>query len=578
MRGEKKSLPAIRFGVFEADIEAVELRRSGVKVRLQEQPFQVLAALLERPGQVITRAELQKKIWIADTFVNFDCGLNKAVNRLRHALGDSADTPKFIETLPRRGYRFAAPVEQGISSLAVLPLDNLSGDPKQEYWADGMTDELITHLAKIRDLRVISRTSAMRFKNTTLPLGEIARQLGVGALIRGSVVVSDRKVRIRAQLINPFTDDHLWVDSYDRELGDVMTLQRQIAYAIACQIRSRLTPEEEAGFAGVRSVNAEAYEAYLKGRFFWNKRTKADLERSFAYFRQAIAADAAYAAPYAGLADCYILMNVFGLSSPHVVCPKAREAAEKALELDEGLPEAHNSLAAVRHLYYWDWPGSEQEFRRALELDRNCAVAHHWYAVLLSLLQRHEEAIAQVLAARDLDPLSLVVNAFVGFIYMKAGRHDRAIEACRQAIELDPNNPFGHWLLARGLDAGGKLDEALGQSHEAAKQSGNSLPYVSHLGYAYARVGDRLAACNVLEQLTERSMTEYVSPFDFALIYSALDEKELAIEWLKKAFQERNSRLVAEFRGPVFGGLQFDTTFQDLTRRFGLPSSETGQS
>ena len=578
MRGEKKSLPAIRFGVFEADIEAGELRRSGVKVRLQEQPFQVLAALLERPGQVITRAELQKKIWIADTFVNFDCGLNKAVNRLRHALGDSADTPKFIETLPRRGYRFAAPVEQGISSLAVLPLDNLSGDPKQEYWADGMTDELITHLAKIRDLRVISRTSAMRFKNTTLPLGEIARQLGVGALIRGSVVVSDRKVRIRAQLINPFTDDHLWVDSYERELGDVMTLQRQIAYAIACQIRSRLTPEEEAGFAGVRSVNAEAYEAYLKGRFFWNKRTKADLERSFAYFRQAIAADAAYAAPYAGLADCYILMNVFGLSSPHVVCPKAREAAEKALELDEGLPEAHNSLAAVRHLYYWDWPGSEQEFRRALELDRNCAVAHHWYAVLLSLLQRHEEAIAQVLAARDLDPLSLVVNAFVGFIYMKAGRHDRAIEACRQAIELDPTNPFGHWLLARGLDAGGKLDEALGQSHEAAKQSGNSLPYVSHLGYAYARVGDRLAACNVLEQLTERSMTEYVSPFDFALIYSALDEKELAIEWLKKAFQERNSRLVAEFRGPVFGGLQFDTTFQDLTRRFGLPSSETGQS
>jgi TolB-like protein len=577
VRPQKKSLSGIRFGVFEADIEAGELRRSGVKVRLQEQPFQVLAALLERPGKVITRAELKKKIWIADTFVNFDCGLNKAVNRLRQALGDFADTPKFIETLPRRGYRFTAPVEQGIGSLAVLPLDNLSGDPNQEYWADGMTDELITHVAKIRDLRVISRTSAMRFKNTTLPLREIARQLGVGALIRGSVMVSDRKVRIRAQLIDPFTDDHLWVDSYERELGDVMTLQRQIAYAIACQIRSRLTPEEEAGFAGARSVNADAYEAYLKGRFFWNKRTKADLERSFAYFRQAIAADATYAAPYAGLADCYILMNVFGLSSPHVVCPKAREAAEKALELDDALPEAHNSLAAVGHLYYWDWSGSEQEFRRALELDRNCAVAHHWYAVLLSLLSRHEEAIAQVLAARDLDPLSLVVNAFVGFIYMKAGRHDRAIEACRRAIELDPNNPFGHWLLARGLDARGKLDEALGQSQKAAKQSGNSLPYVSHLGYAYARIGDRLAAYNVLEQLTERSMTEYVSPFDFALIYSALDEKELAIEWLKKAFQERTSRLVAEVRGPVFGGLQFHTTFQDLTRRIGLPSSETGQ-
>jgi tetratricopeptide (TPR) repeat protein len=233
------------------------------------------------------------------------------------------------------------------------------------------------------------------------------------------------------------------------------------------------------------------------------------------------------------------------------------------LELDEALPEAHNSLAAVRHLYYWDWSGSEREFRRALELDRNCAVAHHWCAVLLSLLQRHEEAITQMLAARDLDPLSLVVNAFVGFIYMKAGRHDRASEACCRAIELDPNNPFGHWLLARGLDAREKLDEALGQSLEAAKQSGNSLPYISHLGYAYARIGDRLAAYNVLKQLTERSVTEHVSPFDFALIYSALDEKEFAIEWLKKAFQERNSRLVAEFRGPVFGGLKFVPRFKN---------------
>jgi TolB-like protein len=573
VRVEKKPSTAIRFGVFEADIEAGELRRSGVKVRLQEQPFQVLVALLERPGQVITRAELQKKIWVADTFVNFDCGLNKAVNRLRIALGDSADTPKFIETLPRRGYRFTAPVERGIGSLAVLPLDNLSGDPNQEYWADGITDELITQVAKIRDLRVISHTSAMRFKNTTLPLREIARQLGVGAFIRGSVTVSGGKVRIRAQLINPHSDDHLWADSYECELGDVMTLQRQVAYAIACQIRSRLTAEEEAGFAGVRSVNAETYEAYLKGRFFLNKRTKADLERSVGYFRQAIALDATYAAPHAGLADCYILMNVFGLCSPRVVCPKAREAAEKALELDETLPEAHNSLAAVGHLYYWDWSGSEQEFRRAIELDRNCAVAHHWYAVLLSVLHRYEEAIAEVLVARDLDPLSLVVNAFVGFIYMKAGRHDRAIEACRRAIELDPSNPFGHWLFARSLDARGTLDEALGQSQEAARLSGNSLPYASHLGYAYARIRDRLGAHNVLEQLTERSMTEYVSPFDFALIYSALDERELAIEWVEKALQERSSRMVGEFRGPAFQGLRFDARFQDLTRRIGLSSS-----
>jgi TolB-like protein len=491
-KGRKWS-PAVRFGVFEADLQAGELRRSGVKVRLQDQPFQVLSALLEHPGQVVTRDQLQQKIWAADTFVDFDRGLNKAINRLRDALGDSSEKPSFIETLPKRGYRFIARVERNISSVAVLPLENLSGDPNQEYWADGITDELITHVAKIVNLRVISRTSVMRFKRSSKALTEIARELGVDAVVQGSVVVSDRKVRIRAQLIDPSNDRHLWAESYERELGDVVTLQAQVAQAIAGQIRTRLTPEEEARFARGRRVNPEAYDAYLRGRFFWSKRTEAGIEQSFEYFNQAIALDVTCSAAYAGLADSYLMLGIFGVLSPHDFCPKARGAAEKALELDEGLAEAHNSLAAVRHLYDWDWPGAEQEFRRALELDPNCALAHQWYASLLSGLGRHEEALTEVLRARDLDPLSLVINAFVGFIHMRARQYSQAIEASRKAIDLDPTNPFGHWILARSLDAGDQIREALAESEEAVKLSGNRFPYAAHLGYAYARMGDRFS-------------------------------------------------------------------------------------
>ena len=461
---------ALRFGPFEADLHSGELLKSRAKVKLQEQPFQVLAALLERAGQVVTREEVRQKIWQANTFVDFERGLNKAINRLRESLGDSAEEPKFIETLPRRGYRFIARVERNIRSLAVLPLDNLSGDPNLEYWADGITDEMITHVAKIVDLRVISRTSIMRFKHTEKSTLEIARELRVDVLVQGSVVVSDQRVRIRAQLVDPFSEQHLWADTYDRELGDVVTLQAQIAQAIARHIRARLTPEEHARSEPRRPVNPQAYEAYLKGRFFWSNRTTGGLEKAVEYFSRAVSIDADYAPAYSGLADTYIMSSLFGFQSPHELFPTAKKLAEKALALDETLAEAHKSLGAVRDLYEWDWTRAEQAFTRALELDTNCASAHQWYAALLSNVRRYDEAVIQALQARDLDPLSLVINAFVGFMYMRAGQHDRAIQECCKAVELDPNNPFGHWILARSFDAADKTAEALEEAQQSRKQ------------------------------------------------------------------------------------------------------------
>jgi TolB-like protein/Tfp pilus assembly protein PilF len=569
-----RKLPlVVRFGPFEADLHSGELLRSGAKVKLQDQPFQVLAALLERAGQVVTRDELRQMVWQADTFVDFERGLNKAINRLRESLGDSAEKPMFIETLPRRGYRFIAPVERNIRSLAVLPLENLSGDPNLEHWADGITDEMITHVAKIVDLRVISRTSIMRFKHTQKSTAEIARELSVDALLQGSVVVSDQRVRIRAQLVDPFSEQHLWAETYDRELGDVITLQAQIALAIARHIRARLTPEEHARSEPRRPVNPQAYEAYLKGRFFWSNRTTGGLEKAVEYFSRAVSIDVDYAPAYSGLADTYIIMSLFGSQSPHDLFPKAKKFAEKALALDETLAEAHKSLGAVRDLYEWDWTRAEQAFTRALELDTNCAIAHQWYAALLSNVRRYDEAVVQALQARDLDPLSLVINAFVGFMYMRAGQHDYAIEECSKAVELDPNNPFGHWILARSFDAADKTAEALEEAKQAAMLSGNHPMYAAQVGYERARTGDRAGALSALGELAERRDSVYVSPIDFALVYSGLGETDPAFEYLDAAYRDRTPRLPGHLWEKPFDRLRSDARFQDLVRRIGLAST-----
>lgn len=569
MGTERAFRPVVRFGPFEVDFAGRELLKSGARVKLQEQQFHLLSALLERPGEVLTREELRQRIWPADTFVDFERGLNKAVNRLREALDDPAESPRFIETVPRRGYRFIADVRQRVGSLAVLPLENLSGDRSQEYWAEGLTEELITHIARIAGLRVISKTSAMQFKGTSKPLADIARALSVDAVIQGSIVVSDR-VRIRVQLVDPFRDQYLWTESYERELSDILSLQTEIAQAVCDQIEARFTAAGEASSKAKPRVNPEAYEAYLKGRYFLSKGT--GVERSLEYFNKAITVDPAYAVPYAGLADCYILLGVLYLRRPREVFPKAKEFAVKALERDAAIAEAHKSLAVVEHLYDWDWAGSEQEFRRALELDRSQSDAHRAFAILLSCVRRYEEAIEEALLARALDPLSPNMNALLGFIYMRARQYERAIQACREAIELDASSPFAHWLLARSLDAADRTREALVEAEAAAKLSGNRSPYATHLGYALARAGDPAGARKLVESLREREKSEYVSPYEFVTIYVALGETDSAFEYLEKAYQERTSRLAGELWDRPFDGLRSDPRFQDLIRRIGLPS------
>src|SRR5256885_9612520 len=397
MEDFRSSYGTIRFAAFELDSRASELRKHGAKIKLQDQPFQILQILLQRPGKVIAREELREKTWPSDTFVDFDHGINNAIKRLREALGDNAETPRYIETLPRRGYRFIGKLEREapkFRSLAVLPLENLSHDPQQEYFAEGLTEALITTLAKIGELRVVSRTSAMLYKGVRKPLREIARELEVDAIVEGTVLRAGQRIRITAQLIDATNETHLWAESYERHLRDVLHLQAEVAEAIAKQVRVKLTPQERAHLAQTQPVNPEAYEAYLKGRYHWLRRSGEELPKAVQYFEQAIATDPTYAAAYAGLADSLSGLGVYFVA-PDQGCGKAKTLALRALEMDPGLAEAHCSFAWATAWYDYDFCSAEREFERALELNPRYATAHLWYGFCLGAMGRYEESYTE---------------------------------------------------------------------------------------------------------------------------------------------------------------------------------------
>jgi TolB-like protein len=428
MQGAGPAHGTLRFGPFEADLDAAELRRQGVRIKLPDQAFRVLGMLLECPGKLVTREELQKRIWSSDTFVDFEQGLNNSIKRLREALGDSAEHPQFVETLPRRGYRFVGALQvtaEPIESLLVLPLENLSGDAEQEYFADGMTEALITNLAKISALRLVSRTTAMHYKRTRQPLSEIARELGVDGIVEGTVMRAEERVRISAQLINAHTDSHLWAESYERKLSDVLALQAEVAQAIAREIRVKLTPIDEARFAKVQPVDPPAYDVYLKGRYYWNRRP-ATLGEAIKCFEQAIAIDPTYAAAYAGLSDCLSSLRVWGIVSANEGCNKAKGLAQKALEIDHSLADAHTALAHAT-MYQYDFLAAEREFERAIELNPRYATGHHLFGFYLAVTGRYEESYTELQRAIRLDPLS-VSKALLGHNYIYARRYDQAIE------------------------------------------------------------------------------------------------------------------------------------------------------
>jgi TolB-like protein/DNA-binding winged helix-turn-helix (wHTH) protein/Flp pilus assembly protein TadD len=620
----------VRFGVFEVDLRSGELHKQGIKIKLHDQPFQVLAMLLEHPGQLVTREELHLKLWPANTFVDFDVGLNSAIKRLRDALGDSAEDPRFVETLPRRGYRFIAPVEgqktpqpgepsaevtgrprgqagptstpwrrlllpallaltlvavffssvrawrgysggSRIRSLAVLPLENLSGDPSQEYFADGMTEELTTNLAKIKSLRVISRSSAMQYKKTQKPLAEIARALRVDAVVEGSVARSGDKVRITAQLIEARTDQHVWAEVYNRDLRDVVTLQGEVARDIAQKIRIAVTPEERAQLTGARRINPEAYEAYLKGRYYWNKRTEEAMRRAIPYFEQSMSKDPNYPLAHDGLADCWLSLGWYGYVSPKEAFPRGKAAAMRALELDDSLAEAHTSLAFASMNYDWDWPAAEREFRKAIELNPNYANAHHWYGDYLSAVGQHEQAIAESRRALELDPLSPIINAWLGWRYYFARQFDKAIDQYRETLEIDSNFVPVHLVLGQAYEQKGMLKEAIAELEKASSLSKGAPLYASSLAHAYAVAGRRNEAETMLHQADEHAQHAYVPSFHVAIMYAGLGRKDETIAWLERGYQERSAWMVWLKVDPRFDFVRSDARFQNLLLRLGFP-------
>jgi len=457
-----------------------------------------------------------------------------------------------------------------IESIAVLPLANLSGDPEQEYFADGMTDALIAELGQIGSLRVISRTSVMQYKGAKRPLPQIAKELNVDAVIEGSVVRSGNRVRITAQLIGVVPERHLWARNYERDLRDVLTLQSEVAQAIANEVKIKLTPQEQARLARARPVSPEAHEAYLRGRYHWNLRTEDGLKKSLGYFQQAIEKDPAYALAYAGLADSYVIL-ADGVMAPREAYPRGKAAAFKALEIDETLAEAHAPLGAAREAYDWDWVGAEKEYKRAIELNPGYATAHQWYAMYLSEMGRHNEAIAETKRAQELDPLSLIINVHGGYIFFFARQYDEAIAQCRRTLELNPGFYQAHVYLGWPYEQQKLYAQAISEYQKAIALEPGNPALAAELARACAAAGKRTEALKVISQLKELSKQRYVSPYLMAQIHAALGDIDQACAWLEKAYEERSGELCTLKVDPRNDPLRSAPRFQDLLRRMNFP-------
>ncbi len=463
------------------------------------------------------------------------------------------------------------PAAETTPSIAVLPFVNMSGDKENEYFSDGLAEEILNALTKLAGLKVVARTSAFAFKDRNEDIRGIGETLGATHVLEGSVRKAGSRVRITAQLIATADGCHLWSERYDREMIDIFAIQDEISGAIVNVLRLKLAKASEQP-AAQRPVNPEAFEAYLKGRYFWNKRTESDLNTSLDYFERAIALEPTYALAYAGLSDAFIMFGIFGVRAPGDVYPKAKAAALRAIELDATLAEAYDALAHVKVSFDWDVPGALQYYQRAIDLNPSYSLGRRGYGFLLSLIQRHEEAIAQLKLARDSDPLSVPVNAFLGVVLIKARQYEQGIAASRKTVELDPGNPLGHWILARALDAAGLFEEALAEAEKAADLAGGSQPYAGHLAYALAKNGDRERAQKIVNEMLEQAKTKYVGTYYLGLIYASMGEPDLAMQALEKAYAERNVRLLEIF-DPAFDGMRSDVRFQDLVRRIEIPVS-----
>lgn len=616
----------VRFGRFDVDLDTGELRRDGIRIRLQDRPFQVLRALVARPGELVTRDELRQQLWGPDTFVDFDNSLNTAVTKLREALGDTAEDHRFIETLARRGYRFVAPVTRGepgdtaseqpspaprrwsgvaavfglaaivavaltaalmprgASSagsdrvrIAVLPFENLSGDSSQEFLSDGFTEETIGRLGQLyaNDLGVIARTSSMAYKGTRKGVDEIANELQVEYVVEGSLRLDGDRLLVTAQLIRTADQTHVWANTYDRGARDVLQIQREVVRSIAEAVHARLTSPSSAaaGPPDPRGADPEAYELYLKGRYLWNQRTVPSIQAALDYFQQAIARQPRNAQAYTGLAYAYINLGSTGAVAIGETHPKARAAALKALELDETAAEAHTALAALIADYYWDWPQVEVHFKRALALNPSDVTTHHWYSEHLARLGRVDESIREAEAARQVDPLSPIANVILGHQLARARRYDEAIARHRQSLELFPNFGPLHSALGFAYSFQGRPREALEHFERFAGIIGEAPDAVGLLGFAHARAGDVARARQCLDTLDRLAAKQHVSPIARAVIYLGLNDADAALTWLDRAVDERNWQAGMFGHDPLYDSLRKDPRFDALVRRVGLPRS-----
>jgi TolB-like protein/Tfp pilus assembly protein PilF len=460
-------------------------------------------------------------------------------------------------------------------SIAVLPFDNLSRDPDNAYFTEGVQEEILTRLAKVADLKVISRTSTQRFKSAPEDLRQIAKQLGVMHVLEGSVQKAADQVRVNVQLVNAMTNAHLWADTYDRKLTDIFAVESEIAKTIADTLKAKLTGAEEQAIAKRPTEDPEAHELYLKGRFFWNKRTGADLQTAIQYFNQAITKDSNYALAYAGLADAYALLPLYGAASSADSFPRAEAAAKKALEIDETLAEAHTSLAQVLLFYDLDFANSAREFERAIALNPNYATAHHWYADgPLASLGKFDKAIAELKRAQQLDPLSLIINADLGVELVNARRYDEGIAQLRKTIEMDPRFYYARWNLGTALQFNGQLQEALAEYKTAAELSDDPL-LLGLLAQAYAKLGQRGEAVKMLEQLQQLAGRRYVANYAFAIVHMALGEKDKAIDSFERAYHNHaGPDLILIKVDPMLDPLRGEPRFEALVQKVIAPKSE----
>jgi TolB-like protein/DNA-binding winged helix-turn-helix (wHTH) protein/Tfp pilus assembly protein PilF len=634
-----------RFGPYELHPSTREIYKRGIKLKLRPQPFQVLTLLAERTGDIVSREELRELLWSAETFVDFEQGLNTAVKELRALLNDSAESPRYIETVPKLGYRIIASVEAvsfeeahlppvqaksppaeivssekatgrriwpmpvflrwpavagiavvllaglagywqwsrkrvnvqpagGKLMLAVLPFENLTGDAGQDYFSDGLTEEMISQLGRIdpQHMGVIARTSVMHYKQSRSQLEQIGRELGVQYVLEGSVRREAGKVRISAQLIQMRDQSHLWARQYDRELRSLLALQSEIAQEIADEIQ--LTLGDRKRIASARKPAAspssyEAYDDYLKGRYFWNKRTTAGFQQAAEYFQQATAKDPNYARAHAGLADTLALMSSYSLVSPNEVMPKARAAALRALQIDDTLAEAHTSLALITENYDWDWQTAEREYRRAIQLDPNYATAHQWYAECLTWLGRFDEAFRESERGRQLDPLSLIIATDYGASLYFSRQYDRAIEQFRAVLEMEPSFPRANMVFYAHVEKG-MFAEALDDIEKWRRF--DDTPYLwAEQAYVYGRWGQQEQAQHALKKFEEwnrRAQSRQTT--EIAMTYVAVNRKDEAFAWLQRAFVEHSSVLATLKVEPGFDPLRSDPRFQDLLRRVRL--------